>query len=80
MTFKKTSVSLKYLKTALPSLNNTRNTVSDALTSAKSTITEILRSNYTINVVGRDKNGFFTKKITTLRPTSQSIKWHSKNH
>ncbi|MDR1013279.1 MAG: hypothetical protein LBL38_03365 [Lactobacillales bacterium] len=54
--------------------------VSNTFNTAKTTVTEMVRKNCTVTIIGRDKNGFFTKKITTIRPTSHSIKWRSKNH
>ncbi|MDR1473956.1 MAG: hypothetical protein LBI41_05370 [Lactobacillales bacterium] len=63
-----------------PQLNTAKNAFSSTFNTAKTTITEILRKNYTVTIVGRDKNGFFTKKVTNIRPTPHSIKWRSKNH
>jgi len=78
--FTKAKQKVDNVKLDIPQINTAKNAFSNTFNTAKTTVTEILRKNYTVTIVGRDKNGFFTKKVTTIRPTSHSIKWRSKNH
>ncbi|MDR1521812.1 MAG: hypothetical protein LBS28_03015 [Streptococcaceae bacterium] len=63
----------KAKKVDISQFNITKNVASNTFNTAKTTIADILRKNYTVTIIGRNKSGFFTKKITTLRPTSHSI-------